>query len=246
MRVPDDLVGHAHAGLPTVAVVDPKALRKACRRAGRAPRPERTAIVRPIVAVDPEGAWELLRRWLREATSQEAVYELWPVLLSILDLDERWEAIVAPAVVDDARLADCLAVALADDPTRFDRLVSRDQLVETWIRYRTGDSDWDFWPLALVYEGTHRWGAEGIWRLVADIAERCDDPELLVMLGELHLDELVYLGSPSAIEYIEREASRSANLRQALWYVNVDDLADDLAARIERLAEPPPGPARRS
>jgi hypothetical protein len=97
-------------------------------------------------------------------------------------------------------------------------------------------------------EGARRWGPEGIWRLILDLAEHTDDPDVLMMVGIGPVESLVYEDWQFAIRCIERDAPKSERLRTALWSVwelGGHGIPDDITARIHRASNQPPGTPHR-
>jgi hypothetical protein len=194
------------------------------------------------VAADPEAAWALIHEWIGEAATPEEA-ELYRAGLRALLVDEGWRTRLAAAADDDPRLAHCVADAVEGAPDLFHDLISRDRVMDTWIRYQAERSDWDFWAASLLMDGVRRWDHERMWSLIVDLAERTDDSDVLAQVGISLVESLVYDDWRFAISRIERDAPKSAKLRRALWSVwklSGDGIPDDITARIHRAADQPP------
>jgi hypothetical protein len=197
---------------------------------------------------DAAGAWELVHRWIDEASSPDEAHLYGPVLRALLEVGEEWRQRIAAAAAENRRIASCLADTLDREPQLFDDVIGRDHLLATWTRHQGERSDWDFWAVAAVMDGAPRWGPEGIWRLILDLAERSDDPEVLMMVGVGPVEDLVHHDWQFAIRCIERDAPRSERLRLALWSVwelGGNGIPDDVTARIHRASNQPPGTPHR-
>lgn len=204
--------------------------------------------LRSLISADVEGAWALLLKLVRDASSPDETTLSWTGLRALLEVGDDWVERVAATVVDDRRVAHCAAEALDHEPDLFDEVLGGDLIVETWIRYQAERSDWDFWAVSAVMGGTRRWGADGMWRLIVDLAEHNDDPDVLAMVGIGPVEDFVHDDWEFAIRCIERDALRSERLRQALWSVwelGGDGIPDDLTARIHRASDQPPGTPHR-
>lgn len=152
------------------------------------------------------------------------------------------------AAESDPQVAHSLAHELRFEPAVFDDLLGSEIVVRTWVRYQSEHSGWDFWAAELVMDGPARWGIEGFWTLILDLAEASDEPDTLAMVGIGPVEDFVYSDWRSAIDLIERDAPKSDRLRQALWSVwelSGDGLPSDITMRIHRASNQPPGTPHR-
>jgi hypothetical protein len=123
-----------------------------------------------------------------------------------------------------------------EDRLRAYELFGREVVIGTWLRYLRGESNWDFWPYALISEMTSA-NPEEAWALLTAMIDLAPSDDIDV-LGAGFLEDL--LGGPLANAWIERIESHGRNserFREALRHLWIDgDVTEDTFLRIERAA----------
>jgi hypothetical protein len=227
------------------SVMDADGLRSACWRCYAAPYDdldELEADLRRRVSEDPEVALGLLCGWISDSARPDdaALYE--SGLRSLVELGEDWATRVARLAAANERISHALACAFLDDQPRLVRLVGRPHLVETWIRFQSADSAWDFWAADLVMGAVDLLDVDEAWALILDLAAgaACDD-EVLAMVGVAAVEDLLHRDWKAAIERIERDAPQNEPIRRALWSVgNLIGVPATVIERVHRAADQPP------
>jgi hypothetical protein len=115
------------------------------------------------------------------------------------------------------------------------RVVTPQQVAETWMRYHHGESDSDWWAVEL-WLSLEWWEDEarvrdGLLHLV-DVAES-DEDFATIGAGPL---EVFVSDDESRVHWIERHAPRSPASRRALANVWAWNLPDKMFRRVERAA----------
>ena len=123
-----------------------------------------------------------------------------------------------------------------EDRLRAYELFGREVVITTWLRYLRAESEWDFWPYALISELTSS-DPEEAWALLTTMIDLAPSDDIDV-LGAGFLEDL--LSGPLAdawIERIETQGARSDRFREALGHLWIDgDVTEDTFLRIERTA----------